>query len=589
MFRAKFPGQVKDAIRIELARQQRLQMHGIQSLPRRDAYTNVYTNAAIVDVAMEPYRGLELVIGFDQPEQLQGMINTQRRDWWNTSRRLPSDSLIRLIGLNGSIRFLTVFAEPFRPRYGPINDAQRKSIELHEKYAPWYYPDRAHVIARPVDDNHARELFRDILAGNAKASSLVEFRGLWLSAFLPTLKVLQRMSRSLDMPFADIMTPVAEPGSRTTYVEIGPPNYTTNPGFYFDLSTIIQAHANITTFTLGDSIFETVRALENVSSLDRPQLFNLVCALSKRLALIPGPLRIVKANPGIELIQTLLRNEPTAGLGPILFVTYTNNALDQDMERLHDAGVSQLIRIGGGSRSERMAGFDLRAISQQHGSSDIERREQDDAWDDMQRITEEMNGILQYIGYTPGYRFLADYLQEFNPSRHQQLFGHVNDIGSETTNVYLHEALDLWLNGWPRDEEDPRPVTELRGVHIWDMSARERHELHSSWKIGIADSHLNSIMYLLESYNHAKAVEHQVKAEKDFRALQGASVIGVTMSGLAKNIDLLKRVNAKVLVCDEAGDAPEAKLLTALLPSLEHAILMGDQRLLHRHEANSSQ
>ena len=54
----------------------------------------------------------------------------------------------------------------------------------------------------------------------------------------------------------------------------------------------------------------------------------------------------------------------------------------------------------------------------------------------------------------------------------------------------------------------------------------------------------------------------------------------MTTSGLAKNINLLRRLPSKVLVCEEAGEVLEAHILTALLPSIEHAILIGDHEQL---------
>lgn len=50
----------------------------------------------------------------------------------------------------------------------------------------------------------------------------------------------------------------------------------------------------------------------------------------------------------------------------------------------------------------------------------------------------------------------------------------------------------------------------------------------------------------------------------------------MTTTGLARNLDLLRRVQSKVLLCEEAGEVLEAHLVTALLPTIEHAILIGD-------------
>ena len=77
--------------------------------------------------------------------------------------------------------------------------------------------------------------------------------------------------------------------------------------------------------------------------------------------------------------------------------------------------------------------------------------------------------------------------------------------------------------------------------------------------------------------------ERNLKAcnqELDLRCLQQAHVIGVTTSGLARNVNLLGRLGSKVLLCEEAGEILEAHTLTAFLPTIEHAILIGDHEQL---------
>jgi len=71
-----------------------------------------------------------------------------------------------------------------------------------------------------------------------------------------------------------------------------------------------------------------------------------------------------------------------------------------------------------------------------------------------------------------------------------------------------------------------------------------------------------------------------VHDEVDRRVLATADVIGVTTSGLAKRISVLRHINAQVIVCEEAGEVLEAHLLSALIPSVEHLIQIGDHQQL---------
>jgi hypothetical protein len=51
-------------------------------------------------------------------------------------------------------------------------------------------------------------------------------------------------------------------------------------------------------------------------------------------------------------------------------------------------------------------------------------------------------------------------------------------------------------------------------------------------------------------------------------ALHQANVIGITTSGLSRNLKLLCGVSAKVLICEEAGKVFEVHMLTTLLVTI---------------------
>ncbi|KAH7120477.1 AAA domain-containing protein [Dactylonectria macrodidyma] len=64
----------------------------------------------------------------------------------------------------------------------------------------------------------------------------------------------------------------------------------------------------------------------------------------------------------------------------------------------------------------------------------------------------------------------------------------------------------------------------------------------------------------------------RIRGDVDLRCLQEADIIGVTTTGLARNLGVLRKLRSKVMVCEEAGEVLEAHILTALLPSLRPQI-----------------
>lgn len=58
--------------------------------------------------------------------------------------------------------------------------------------------------------------------------------------------------------------------------------------------------------------------------------------------------------------------------------------------------------------------------------------------------------------------------------------------------------------------------------------------------------------------------------------IRSGQVIGVTTTACAKYWPLLHRLGIETVICEEAGEVMEAHTLCTLLPSIKHAIFIGD-------------
>ncbi len=135
--------------------------------------------------------------------------------------------------------------------------------------------------------------------------------------------------------------------------------------------------------------------------------------------------------------------------------------------------------------------------------------------------------------------------------------------------------LRSWLQGGSR-QEHARQLEILVGLPTESLSHAERKQLYDHW---LAESETIARAHLLNelsAYSKHKARFDQIRAAVDLRCLQQAKIIGVTTTGLARALPLLRKLNSKVLLCEEAGEVLEAHILSALLPGLEHVILIGD-------------
>ncbi|KAK3617941.1 hypothetical protein LTR22_026545 [Elasticomyces elasticus] len=191
-------GQLRDAAKLELERLHDPQAHGRK---RQGARTFVYRNVAVSNLAFDCYSGMEFALSFDQPSALQGKSERQRHDWWDGSKRLGHEALICLLSSEGSAIFFIVSPAPLRPKKDFETGAPIEP--LHKSYNLWSEEERAHVIAKPVDQPDMYSLLDQLIGGCTEQLSLVEFPGVLLPAFKPTLRAMQTMSDTLDMPFLE--------------------------------------------------------------------------------------------------------------------------------------------------------------------------------------------------------------------------------------------------------------------------------------------------------------------------------------------------------------------------------------------------
>lgn len=112
------------------------------------------------------------------------------------------------------------------------------------------------------------------------------------------------------------------------------------------------------------------------------------------------------------------------------------------------------------------------------------------------------------------------------------------------------------------------------------MSSSERHRPHEYWIESIIEDLDGHLLASLESYRSVSDSLGTLHKKRQLRCLSQAKVIGVTTTGLALILEVLGRLRSKVLMCEEAGEVLEAHTLTALLPSIEHAIFIGDHEQL---------
>lgn len=134
-------------------------------------------------------------------------------------------------------------------------------------------------------------------------------------------------------------------------------------------------------------------------------------------------------------------------------------------------------------------------------------------------------------------------------------------------------------------------ITELLRIatlNIHRLSLQDRHRLMEHWMQEMREDGTDRACESIKSAEIRCQLLSNIHDDLDRRVLETADVIGVTTNGLAKKISTLKRVRCKVVICEEAGEVMEPHMLSALLPSVEHFIQIGDHQQLRAKTNNHS-
>lgn len=578
-------GQLRDAVQIEFRRLNK--PPNAQTRPKRQkngVRNIIYENLALLRLEFDRRRGLQIVAEFDQPSALAKKGAKEREEWWKNSKQLQIDAFVCLVSSTGRAIFFSICdPTPTPPPTRKYGDEERDAQSTgqwrasHERPSLFRHANRATLMLSLVEIASEEITWINSHLGKThkqQRQSLVEFPGVLLPSFQPTLQALQKMSRSLDLPFSQFIAPDRQ------YIgdaDIHAPAYSRKPGFTFNLETLTAGEP--LRLTPGKPLDDT--ALREKSTLDDAQWLSTLNALGSCLALIQGPPGTGKSYTGVAIIKTLLKNRQAAKLGPIICVCYTNHALDQLLEHLVKDGVEQIIRLGSRSKSELLQDLNLHHISKEFRPTKTEGHEKYLHYANLDTVLDEIEEMMPVLRDPASWTNVKKYLEDHHNDHFNQLFGQgVDKDGFREVRVIKFNILNSWVKGAPKRLSSTRPVPELLNANLKEMSALERSALNKYW-VQQSTMELNRrFLLLLDSYRDITVSLKKCHQELDLRCLLRAHIIGVTTTGLARNLDILRRVGAKVVVIEEAGEILEAHTLTALLPSVEHAILIGDHEQL---------
>ncbi|KAF2691044.1 hypothetical protein K458DRAFT_355487 [Lentithecium fluviatile CBS 122367] len=529
-----------------------------------------YIDSCIDRVTFRRKGGLQAQFSFLQPPSARKKSAADNQRWWEDSRRLTDGVLLSFIWVTQTgVQHVFLTAMTVSNDATPVKeDSTRKTV--------W---------TRLTTRNESNVAAFVDLSCSKTNGILLEFPNILPGTFVPVLENLQNMQRQSRLPFRQWILPDR---SDNKHLSIPLPLYARGEEFRFSLRSI-QRPGDVTLYiypwsSSDDSLL--INQMVASTGLDDGQCRAMVAALTREFAFIQGPPGTGKSYLGIKLLQILMDIKTQAKLGPIIIVCYTNHALDQFLEHLIKNGIRKIIRMGSRSRSEMLEGHNLRKVSQTETKTRSEKKQTHDAYAALNDHETTINCRLSQVHGMQRrleWEDLDDHLSFIYPEIHNQ-FDRTDEDGFITVGRHPFE---IWRgNADPRGgHASPRAMRidaliQKATANVNNLSYPERCLLVEHWAREVQEE---AKAQLFDCVREAEATQgdlRNVHEELNRRVLQNADVIGLTTTGLAKDILTLQRVRCKVVICEEAGEVMEPHMLSAMLPTVEHCIQIGDHEQL---------
>lgn len=402
-------------------------------------------------------------------------------------------------------------------------------------------------------------------------------------------------------------------------------------------SALDQAHQTLRKHNILGAFPDT----RDFTTLDDSQLDALRRIVSKELAIVQGPPGTGKTFTSVSAIRVMLANRQP-GDPPIIVSAQTNHALDQILTHCQDEkhGGANIMRIGGRTDDEKIKSRTVYELRQKAGRQadglyralEASRRKNIDK---IQSLAEDLFGdlvtplALFEAGVITEVQFkslddatdwemsdssdtpMESWLGEARVLKIRQPDDHVFDDDEEEEDDNLNEYefdqdLDKVLDD---DDEDDRIQGTFVSFNVrwtgktpqirrWESkceqalaSSDDLWEIDPSLRGGVYQvlerrfRNSKSKMAMRDLLKEAGNRAGQMKANKWVQDIQlihlhAIDVVGCTTTGLTKYRGFLAAMQPRTLLIEEAAETREANVASALYPTIQQLVLVGDHQQL---------
>uniref|UniRef100_A0A1I8GUL3 CSD domain-containing protein n=1 Tax=Macrostomum lignano TaxID=282301 RepID=A0A1I8GUL3_9PLAT len=312
---------------------------------------------------------------------------------------------------------------------------------------------------------------------------------------------------------------------------------------------------------------------EICSRLDESQTQAFRNCTQRKISVIQGPPGCGKTYVGTHLVRYLTAQETKRHRnGPVLLVTYKNNALDEFIRKIltQQSSKVDLIRFGGRSKKTELT-KDLDIRSRRDAVQDTDSREQ---W----RLVEEAKkALLEHLENALQTGSCTASSDTNNKTEEEAEEDELNDEQEQIKTERLlasggDSRTTFSLN---LSQQEPSPVRlDQRLIRIVSEKWHTLRYTQNLWELSPKTDFCSC------RYERHRDEYKEANLNRDVKICQDVDVIAMTITGASINNELLKRLRPNTVIVEEAAEIMEPMLLGCLGDWTERLFLIGDHKQL---------
>lgn len=268
----------------------------------------------------------------------------------------------------------------------------------------------------------------------------------------------------------------------------------------------------------------------------------------------------------------------------------TNHALDQFGEHIVEAGIDNVVRVGSRSKSKLLEPkYNLNHM-RRTGTTKAEKNARG-------LLSAQVKGTLslarkclgpihQAMARRPSWPLLKSFLS----TRYPRVYNQFRPDDAEGFTLVGDPILN-WLGPRPSRIDDV-PYPRLIGkasTNIASLTVNEKWALVSAWLDKLVQDQTQSMMGHLQKAQNLRQNLARLNQDINCRLLRNADIVLMTTSRLAHDNEMLRKLKPKVIICEEAAEVMEPRMMAVFIPGVEHLIQIGDHQQLRPLVQNSMQ